>query len=903
MPGTVITNSPNLTLLNSKIVADICEGIFLIDVTPSAWITDTSLSPYFNGAANVQGAKIQITNPYGVIIKSYGSGFDIAPPMTGIYEYNIPTQAGKVQYGTYTIDIELTDSDSPGTKYYVSKTVNVCTYNKDQNPCDDRLSLVASCKNGTLGVYLSEPPLFKGFYSESRTQTIVVNYPTASGHAVTNSAFGNFSVQLFEGVYKVVVTVCATYNLTDNVYLRLPYSVTMEKNVKCTLDYTCIWPRIKQLWDKINSDCSEADRQLNSAIALEASLLIPTIEIANDAGEDASDYISQLETLLGCVCTCDCTGSPIVNGTPSTDLAIEGCGFTKTTVGLTDIYTFTNGEYTLEVNDSLGVITYTPVAVDGCERTQTISYNPTAAYAAIKARVNNTTEYNFWANIINQPLNDIDASCLGYTSLQWTALTFKEKFEAVMNKACTGGNCDAVVVSSASSRNGADILLSWVTTDAVYVQIWVDGDFVDAKNAAITSITLPGFADGNEHTYEIKPFCINNVEGVSSGGSFEMIGCATIVPPTVSSSLASNVTCPYNLTGLVLALPSGIFAEWHTANNTLAATLVADPTLVSDGIYYVFAKDSNNCYSTGVQVIVTCSTSSTVTAPQNLEVIPQFGSYLVRFQSAAYPPVANSYTLKRRLSSDPDISGSYTTLGSTGTGINWNSSTSRWELSDATAVADTLYVYRAISNGGTSPYIDLTYANITCPAITLGNTLTTVTYSFPPTTGEVDKYVIELYDSTETTLLDSDIILEGSPTFVDPTTGSFTGLTAGTAYKVRAKVYIGTYFTTCAFYSIVAGADTITGTTYMNLSSPTMAGTIVINDPAGSTLRFTNFSVCGLANAQIIVSGGIGTINNNITSGAPSASQNVDTFLPAGTYTYTGTLTSGCTSAAGIVLI
>jgi len=794
MPATPISTSSNISILDSRLISDICLGKFFIDLSPSVWIG--------SGASNVQGAKIKITNPYGVVIKSYGSSFDVVPPMTGVFEMNIPTQAGTVQYGTYTIDVQLTDGDSPGTDYVVSKTVNVCTYNKDQNPCDDRVTLVASCKNGTLTILLSEPPVFKGFYSQSRTQTIVVNYPTASGVTPLTSTFGNFSVQLFEGVYKVVVNVCATYNLTDNVLLRLPYSVTIEKNVKCVLDYTCIWPRIKQLNDKISEDCSQADKDLNSSIILDALRLIKTAELANDAGEDASPYINDLETLLGCVCTCDCNGSPIVNGTPSTNLTIEGCNVDKTTVGLTDVYTINNYSYLVTVDPAQNYITVSNPAINGCEISQQLSFSIANVYAGIKTQIGNSTEYNYWASVIKNSLIGVDASCLGLSTAQFNALTFKELIQLIINKECAGANCDAVVTTTSATRSGADVILNWTSTGAMYNQIWVDGDFVDAKASNITTITLPGFANGVAHTYEIRPFCTNNVQGVSAGGTFTELGCPTIAAPSLSSSVASNVTCPYNLTGLVLPLPPGITAEWHNANNTLAGSLVPDPTLVVDGTYYAFAKDSNGCYSSGVQVVVTCSSGGgSVTAPQNIQITPQFGSLLVQFQSAAFPPPANSYTLKRRLASDPDISGSYTTLGSTGTGISFNSSTSRWELSDAGAVANTLYVYRAISNGGASPYTDFTYANIICPTLGFTNDTTSITYSFTNSGGQIDKYVVELYDASGVNLLDSITELPGSPTFANPITNTFTGLSAGD-YSIRVIVYIGTYSYACALNGV-----------------------------------------------------------------------------------------------------
>lgn len=796
MPGTVITGSPNITLFDSRIIADICLGKFFIDASPSVWITDNSQSPVYNGQLNIQGIKIQITNPYGVIIKPYGSSYDIdnpaSSPIITTYERAIPTQAGTLQYGVYTIALKLTDES--GTTYEVIKTINVCTYNADQNPCDDRLRLVASCKNGTLGVYLSEPPLFKGFYSQSKTQTIVVNYPTTSGHAVTNSTFPNFSVQLFEGVYKVVVNVCALYNLTDNVFLNLPYAVTKEKNVKCLLDYTCIWPKIKQLWDNIKSGCSQKDAEKYSSIALSASLLIQTIELANDAGEDASDYISELETLLGCVCTCDCSGSPIVNGTPSTNIAIEGCGFVKTTVGLTDNYTFNNPEFTLEVDDVTGTLSVGSPQTDECERTQSLLYSANAAYAAMKTRINTTAEYNFWASVINNVLNPLTATCLGYTSGQWAALTLAQKFAAIIAIACAGGTCTSSISAVDTTSSGNDVILTWVQSGGYKVEIYVDGVLLGSVLAAVNTFTVNGGADGNNHTYLLIPICSNGNNGTTATGSYNYLGCPTVTPPVVSSNSVTDAECPYDITSLLSTPPAGITVEWHTANNTLAGTLVPDPTNVSGGIYYAFAKNTDGCYSTATTVTIICESATSCTAPQSLLVTEVSGDFRVTFNSAANPPPGNSYTVKRRLASAPDVDGSYTTIGTP----VYNAGLAKWVITDTTGVDNTLYVYKAISNCGgspaTTPFATYTFANITCPSLTLTPGSDYIDYSFTNVGGEVSKYEVKIYDATGLTLIHTDTIL---PSFSTPITGTFTYLDPETVYQIQVTVYIGTSFTVC----------------------------------------------------------------------------------------------------------
>lgn len=784
MPGTTISGSPNISLLDSKIVADVCAGNFVIDATPSIFIG--------SGASNVLGVKVKIVNPYGVIIKDYTASYDIAPPISGSYTRTIPTQAGKIQYGTYTVYVQLTDAG--GTTYEVVKSVNVCTYDEVTNPCDIRLQLTADCKNGRLTVALSEPPVFKGFYAESRTQTIVVNYPTASGVTPLTTSNGMFAVQLFEGEYKVVTTVCATYNLTDNVYLKLGYTGTFYKKVRCLLDYTCIWPRIKQLWDKINEDCSQIDRDNNASIALQASLLVHTINLANDAGEDASDYIDQLEKLLGCTCTCDCNGLPILNGAPSSNILIQGCNVISNVVGLTTIYQIDNYEFIIQADPTQNVITVSNPAMTSCTFMQQVRFSIANAYAGIKTQINNITEYNFWAGIIRLALAGVDVSCLTAPTT-----TLAQLIQSIIDKACIGGNCSATIATPATAQSGNDVVLTWAQTGGYSTDIYVDGILMGNVLAAVGTFTVVGGTDGNVHTYYIVPKCSNGSNGIIATGTFVYLACPTIAPPVVSSNTVNNATCPYDLTSLLSAPPLGITVEWHTANNTSAGSLVADPTDVSSGVYYAFAKDADGCFSTATTVTLICASATSCTAPQSLLVTPVGGDFVVTFNSAAFPPPANSYTVKRRLASDPDVSGSYTTIGTP----TFNVTTSKWTITDTSGVDNTLYVYKAISNCGgspaTTPEASYTFVNITCPSLTFTPGGNSIDYSFTHLGGNVDKYEVKIYDSTGSVLIHTDTIV---PVFSSPITGTFLYLAFDTDYIVVVTPFVGTISHNCSGVSV-----------------------------------------------------------------------------------------------------
>ena len=464
-----------------------------------------------------------------------------------------------------------------------------------------------------------------------------------------------------------------------------------------------------------------------------------------------------------------------------------------------------NFEYVVGVVDNGGVLVVAAAVLNNCIKTQTITFSIAAAYAQIKTLI--TADTSYWTSLINSILN-----AGGVTSYQ-TVL-------AALTVCC---NCSATISAVVVSQVGADVVLAWAGTGEFCTDIYQDGVFAGKVLEGVDTFTLVGAADGQTHQYVLLPVCANNKYGTSDTGSFIYVGCPSISAPVVSSNNVNGVACPYDLTTLTSAPPAGITYEWHTANNSSASSLVPDATNVSSGVYYAFAKDSNGCYSTATTVTLICEEASSCTAPQSLSVSNLLGCpFLVQFQSAAFPPPSNSYTVKRRLSADPDVDGSYTTIGSP----TWDAGLARWIICDGTAATNTLYTYKAISNCGgsppASPSTTYQYASITCPTLTLTPTDTTIGYSFAPSGGAIDKYEIKIYDATGTVLIHTDTKL---PAFSNPTTGTFTYLSAGTTYKVRIRAYIGTYYTDCDFVTGVTTSQNYRLSAAFNLSIDNVSGT------------------------------------------------------------------------------
>lgn len=806
MPGTSATGSPDIAILDSLINASLCDGTICVDTTPTIYIAD--------GADNVLGAEVEILNPFGIIVKPYGSTYEIAPGLSGAMDaavcFAIPTVGGNYQYGKYTVNVKMFDSE--GNYWIVTKTVTICQpdiNNKSRNYGSLSAKMNVNCVSGKLFVITDTVPNYNGSIVESQVITGTLDYPTASGLSPLTITTGSFAVTLFEGVYKLVGEICATYNFGDNVFVEVKYKIKKEHNARCLIDECCLFSNLAELQLRTTTDCTDAEKEATASIIVEALNLYTLIKLAGNCGEDPSDYIDELEKLLGCKCTCNCNeGAPIINTIPTGDFVIEGCNVGVSVNGLTTTYTIENYEYVVDIAPNGGALVVAAATLDGCTKTQLITFDISVVYSQIKTLANqNNTEADFWASVVNKSLRNVDPLCIGISEVAWQAMTFAQKFEAMMSKFCACcGTCDATITNVVVAQQGNDVILSWQGTAAWY-EIYLDGLLVSTiLTSAWPSDTytnlFTGASNGSNHTWIVIAKCADKSTGETETGEFQYLGCAEISAPVfvegaVTSGRVSG-TCNYDLTALIDG-GNPYTVEWHSANNTLEGTIVDNPASVGGGVYYAFNKDGN-CFSPGQIVTLICDSEASCTSPQNLEVVV-FGVYnfFVKFQSAAYPPPSNSYTVKRRLASDPDVGGSYTTIGTP----VWNATLNRWVIADVSAVDNTLYVYRAISNcGSTEPSVDVAYANVVCPALTLYPSFDTVDYSFTAP-ANATTILVKIYDSTGIVLIQTDTY---TPAYASPVTGTFIYLDPLTTYKVRLEIAFASgsaeVITTCSFQSV-----------------------------------------------------------------------------------------------------
>lgn len=794
-----ILTSPNITLLDIKVVADICQGKFFIDLSPSLFIG--------TGAQLVQGAKIQITNPFDVLVKEYGVPFDISK--TGspssitntIYQFPIPKVNTLYQYGLYVIKVELTDS--AGTKYEVIHNLSICepdSKDKTKKYGTIKAQIIGNCLNGKLIVLIDEPPVYKGFGFESKTQTSTLTYPTGGPTAPFVTTASAFSLALYEGVHLLKSEVCVTYNLTENNYVKVPYKVDCKKNILCRVDLCCVYNKMSEINLQLDSDCSVSQREKLIDVTLDSIRLLKIIDLGSSCGEDISEYIEQLEVLLNCKCSCSAAeGTPVVNNTTTyRDFSITGCNVVKTVNGLTDSYQIENYAYEVTTDPAASFITIGAPTLTDCTKKQQLTFNVAGLYTAVKGLIANQTEYNYWSNIVKSGLIPTvgNLACLGITMQQYLALSYSDFWNLVISKICaisSGSSCVAVISGLTAVAQGQNTLISWTNNSSVFkVEVYIDNVLQQVVISPLTTFLATGFNDNAKHSYKLVSYCSNGAPGNILSSQFTFQGCPSIPAPSLSSNNVQNATCPFNLNSLVTPV-AGLSIEWHNANtnqsNDPASTLVPNPAAVTSGTYYAYQVDVNKCYSPASTVVVACVVAGNCTEPLNLLVEKSsFNNFLITFNAAATPPP--SYLVKRKLASSPDVDASYTVIGTP----VFNSSLNLYQITDNnnnSFSSSTLYTYKAESQcaDGTRPSAYFNYAFISCPLLSLVSTDVSVNYEFLSSNG-VTKYVVKILDENNQEVNSA---LFTSP-YASPITGVFNGLTPNKLYKVFITAFVGTAY-------------------------------------------------------------------------------------------------------------
>lgn len=135
-------------------------------------------------------------------------------------------------------------------------------------------------------------------------------------------------------------------------------------------------------------------------------------------------------------------------------------------------------------------------------------------------------------------------------------------------------------------------------------------------------------------------------------------------------------------------------------------------------------------------------------------------------------------------------------LASSGTWVTHSTVAGNATTATINGLQDNLiYDFRIVTNcsgGSPAPSTLAQQINLICPSVTTSVTDTTVSYSFTNVGGSTTAYTLHLLDSVGTTVLQTQ-----TPAISATVSGTFSGLTQSTTYKVRVTIIAGTFNKQC----------------------------------------------------------------------------------------------------------
>lgn len=705
-----ITDSTKISILDSKIVFDQNTGLIYVDLTPSVWIG--------SGASSVLGAKVKILTPTGSILKDYGSGYDVVSPMTSIFSVAYPKSLGRYMTGTFRIFVKLYD----GTNVYeLEKTRLVCDIKTES------ISgyIKADCSAGKALASVYATPAYQGLLAESNVYALKYYYPSESEVAPETMTIPTFEITSYAGENKLLGSVVGTYNFGENVFVKIKYSVSIVKKIRCSFNLCGAFKCLEALYIQRDS-CSGAQQAEANEKINQATFLITIITVGQQAtcDEDVSDYIEQLEQLLGCDCGCEIGEG--FNRTPIESFQINGCNVGYSKNGLTNSWTIDNYGYEILLNGgNTSYFSITTPSLTSCVKYQTMNFNLTElAKALISLFKDDAIIKALYWQIDNERWNEIDPLCLT-TSQTWLGLDDKGKKQLIIEKICEALN----------GGTGGGVGTNKPTLQLNCGAATFSSNFVSGQPSS-GIVTIPVIVTGYNGTIS------GTITGINFTGTLQ----------TTSVTLATtSLSFLLNYDGGGVASQRNLTVNIAGSANTVACVIAAQVTTLSG-----------------------CS------APLQLAVVHGISGNVISFAPASFAPA--SYQVLRRYFGSADAPGSYTTIGTP----VYNSGTGLFEIVDTTSPADdNVYIYKAISlcADGSRPYAMVYFANQTCPAVSYDIDNDSIGFSFTNVGGDTNRYEVSLWNISQTVQYGSTQVF--TTVFPSPITGSFTGLTLNTQYVVK----------------------------------------------------------------------------------------------------------------------
>jgi hypothetical protein len=295
---------PPVTTFDFAEVFNLAKGQIFINLSPSIDLLQVP----------IKKITVEINHPYKKILPETEIPIAPVPELSSIY---IPllTIQGVPLWGNYTTIVTLTTPDNQ--VYKIQKKFNLCPPDGDDPYAVDlasELKIGVDCADGT--IYASDfvCKLYKGRLPSSQTYNLVHHFPKeANLKPVQNIHSVPYFGPAYNGLNKIVGYNLSEFKFEDNISVIIKVDASAEKNIRCVPDQESIACGMQKIMADLE-ECKGGDIDYGRALN-EVELLLWSITVGYQKGEDISDDIIRIEKLLNIECRCmGCPGERVGKG-------------------------------------------------------------------------------------------------------------------------------------------------------------------------------------------------------------------------------------------------------------------------------------------------------------------------------------------------------------------------------------------------------------------------------------------------------------------------------------------------------------------------------------------------------------------------------------------------------------
>lgn len=301
----VVINTTNVVKFGFSATFDFLNRYLILTIDGK-----TEFNP--GGEANVAGVTFELIDPSGVTVAAIDWNVVMIDPDNWLTT-NFQLPAGDGIFGTWKIKGALKEAD--GQVYYATiPDKEIC---KPTGMFDDvvagTVELKADCNVPFIRVSEKTALSYKGLSPLTTVKTGVLYWPrgTVADLAFTSTPFQDN--RLYTGEYVSRLRTISTYDMGDDVYVKVSYDSVQKLDVTCQDSICDIACCLEELYAKYQANCNNA-KGADAKEKLE-KIAVPLMlaQAKEKCGKDAKEEIAIIRDILDC--HCDCSGKK-VEGTP-----------------------------------------------------------------------------------------------------------------------------------------------------------------------------------------------------------------------------------------------------------------------------------------------------------------------------------------------------------------------------------------------------------------------------------------------------------------------------------------------------------------------------------------------------------------------------------------------------------